>query len=66
VAASLRIGDIITAIDGKPVQNSQQCLQLIATRTPGSHVTLHLIRGSAGLDANLQVAERPGNLQAAR
>ncbi|HEX4052612.1 MAG TPA: trypsin-like peptidase domain-containing protein [Steroidobacteraceae bacterium] len=59
VAASLRIGDIITAIDGKSVQTSQECLQLIATRTPGSHVTLHLIRGNAGIDADLQVVERP-------
>jgi S1-C subfamily serine protease len=66
VAASLRIGDIVTAIDGKPVQNSQECLQLIATRMPGSHVILHLIRGNAGLDATLQIAERPNNLQASR
>jgi serine protease DegS len=66
VAASLRIGDIVTAIDGKPVQNSQDCLQIIATRTPGSSVKLHLIRGASTLDANLQVAERPGNLQGAR
>ncbi|HWG76893.1 MAG TPA: trypsin-like peptidase domain-containing protein [Steroidobacteraceae bacterium] len=66
VAANLRIGDIITAIDGKPVQHSQECLQLIATRLPGSSVTLHLIRGNTELDANLEVAERPGNLQTGR
>jgi serine peptidase DegS len=66
VAASLRIGDIVTAIDSTPVQNSQECLQVIATRMPGSHVKLHLIRGGSGLDATLQVAERPGNLPAAR
>lgn len=66
VAASLRIGDIITAIDGTPVQNSQECLQVIAQRMPGSSVKLHLIRGGSDLDANLQIAERPGNLQAAR
>ena|SRR5579871_42742 len=66
VAASLRIGDIVTAIDGKPVQNSQQFLQMIATHMPGSHVTLHLIRVRTEMDATLQIGERPGNPQSAR
>ncbi len=62
VAASLRVGDIITAIDGKAVDNSQQALSLIAARAPGSTVLLHLIRGQSGMDATLKVTERPSNL----
>jgi S1-C subfamily serine protease len=64
VEASLRIGDIITAINGQAVTNSQQALSLIAARTPGSQVTLHLIRGRAGMEATLRVTERPNNLRA--
>lgn len=66
VTGELHVGDIVAAIDGVPVQNSQQCLELIATRMPGSHVTLRLIRGRSDIDATLQVAERPANLQGAR
>jgi S1-C subfamily serine protease len=64
VEASLRIGDIITAINGQAVTNSQQALSLIAACTPGSQVTLHLIRGRAGMEATLRVTERPNNLRA--
>jgi serine protease DegS len=63
VEASLRIGDIITAINGQAVTNSQQALSLIAARTPGSQVTLHLIRGRAGMEATLRVTERPNDLR---
>jgi serine protease DegS len=57
--AGLRIGDLITAIDGKPIQNSQQALSDVAARAPGSSVSLQLIRGRSTLSATLHIAERP-------
>lgn len=59
VDASVRIGDIVTAVDGKPVQSAQDTLSLIATKPPGSNVTLQLLRGRAELTAKMRVTERP-------
>jgi S1-C subfamily serine protease len=63
VAASLRIGDIITALDGQPVHSAQDTLSQIATRKPGASLKLHLFRDRSELDATVQVTERPNSIQ---
>lgn len=62
VQAGLRIGDILTAIDGKPIENSQQALSDVASRAPGSQITVRLLRGRSDITAILRIVERP-NLQ---
>ena len=59
VDAGLRIGDIVTRVDGKGVHSAQEALAQIAAKKPGSHVQLHLLRGHNELDATLAVTERP-------
>jgi serine protease DegS len=59
VDAGLRIGDILTRVDGKSVRNAQEALAQIAAKKPGSRVQLHVQRGSTGLDVTLAVTERP-------
>jgi serine peptidase DegS len=59
VDAGLRIGDIITEVDGKNVHNAQETLAQIAARKPGSRVQLELLRGSGNVEATLAVTERP-------
>jgi len=59
VDAGLRIGDIITEVDGKNVHNAQETLAQIAARKPGSRVQLELLRGSSNVEATLAVTERP-------
>jgi serine protease DegS len=59
VDAGLRIGDIITQVDGKGVHNAQETLAQIASRKPGSRVHLELLRGSSNVEATLAVTERP-------
>jgi serine protease DegS len=59
VDAGLRIGDIVTKVDGKAVHSAQEALAQIAAKKPGSHVQLHLLRGQNELDATLAVTERP-------
>jgi serine protease DegS len=59
VDAGLRIGDIITEVDGKNVHNAQDTLAQIAGRKPGSHVRLQLLRGHGNVEATLAVTERP-------
>jgi serine protease DegS len=59
VDAGLRIGDIITTVDGKSIHSAQEALAQIAAKKPGSRVRLHVIRGRSELDATLAVTERP-------
>jgi serine protease DegS len=59
VDAGLRIGDIITTVDGKSVHSAQETLAQIAAKKPGSRVRLHVLRGTSQLDTTLAVTERP-------
>ncbi|HEY2418592.1 MAG TPA: trypsin-like peptidase domain-containing protein, partial [Steroidobacteraceae bacterium] len=59
VDAGLRIGDVITTVDGKSVHSAQEALAQIAAKKPGSRVRLHVMRGHSELDATLAVTERP-------
>ena len=43
-AASLRRGDILLEIDGKPVSSAAQALKVIAGKKPGAVVTMRLLR----------------------
>jgi serine protease DegS len=63
VEAQLRIGDLVTAIDGKPVRNARDTLAQIAARKPGGSLTLHLLRGHGELDSKVKVTERPNSIQ---
>ena len=59
VDAGVRVGDILTRVDGRIVHTAQEALSQIAAKKPGSRVQLHLLRGSSELDATLAVTERP-------
>jgi serine protease DegS len=60
VDAGLRIGDIITKVDGKSVHNAQETLAQIAAKKPGSRVQLHVLRQDRSeLQMTLAVTERP-------
>jgi serine protease DegS len=63
VAAQLRIGDIVTAIDGNAVRSARDTLSQIAAKKPGVNITLHLLRGRSELDSKVNVTERPSAIQ---
>ena len=63
VAAQLRIGDIVTAIDGNAVRSARDTLSQIAAKKPGVNITLHLLRGRSQLDSKVNVTERPSAIQ---
>jgi serine protease DegS len=63
VEAQLRIGDIVTAIDGKAVRSARDTLAQIAAKKPGGNLTLHLLRGRSELDSKVGVTERPSAIQ---
>ncbi|HKK14614.1 MAG TPA: Do family serine endopeptidase [Gammaproteobacteria bacterium] len=57
--AGLQAGDVITAVEGKPVDNPRDALDTIAQLKPGSTVALTGVRGGQPFHARARVAKRP-------
>ncbi len=57
--AGLRAGDIITHINDQPIRFSQEALNLVASLTPGTEVTITGSRDGTGFEVRAQVIERP-------
>ena len=57
--AGLRTYDVIVAVDGRPIEDDDALIEIIATRPPGSVATVHLLRDGRGLVVRLRLAERP-------
>jgi serine protease Do len=57
--ADLRAGDIVLALDGKPMENARQLDVNLYRRVPGDSVTLSVRRGQQSLDVPVRVVERP-------
>ena len=60
IAAGLRVGDILLAIDGHELHRAQDALAQLASRKPGTTVKLRLQRGQQQLEVECRVTERPG------
>ena len=58
-AAGLRPGDVVLALDKKPMQNARQFDVNLYRRAPGEQVALSVQRGSAPLDVQVAVVARP-------
>jgi len=56
--ADLKVGDTITTVDGRPVKNGDDLVGDIASRKPGTKVTLGLIRNGKKQDSPVIVADR--------
>lgn len=57
--AGVETGDIITAINGSPVEKVKNVLENIASHKPGDEVTLSILRAGQQLDLVLITTERP-------
>jgi serine protease Do len=60
-AAGLRPGDLILALDGKPMENARQLEVNIYQRAAGQPVVLEALRGAERLTVRVPVTERPGD-----
>ncbi len=60
--AGLKSGDIITAIDGKKVQNSDELTMDVISHTPGSTVTLDVNRNGQPMTVKVTLGQRPGGV----
>jgi S1-C subfamily serine protease len=54
-------GDAIVAVDGKPVHSSTDLGNLVASRNPGTKVTLAVVNGHAHRNVTVTLAPRPAS-----
>jgi S1-C subfamily serine protease len=57
--AGLQSGDVITAVSGQAISNSADLASTLLSRTPGTKVTLAVLRGSRQLTLSATLGERP-------
>ena len=60
----LHHADIITAVNGHPVTDSDQLRNIIAGLAPNSDVTLHVFRDRHELDVHVTLGDQPADLNA--
>ena len=59
-SSGLAIGDVVLALNGKPVENARQLEVNLYPRTVGETVTLDVLRGTRHLSVAVPVMDRPG------
>jgi serine protease DegS len=57
--AGIRVGDVITAINGQPAMNPRVVVRQIALTDPGSAISLRLVRDGAELELSAIAGVRP-------
>ena len=55
----MKVGDVLIAVDGKPVTDSATMLNLIAALVPGNAATLRVKREAKEIDLKVTVGKRP-------
>jgi S1-C subfamily serine protease len=59
--AGVKSGDLITAVNGKPVSSTEQFIATVDSYTPGQSVTLTIKRGSQTRQVHLTLGTRPAS-----
>jgi serine protease DegQ len=57
--AGIKLGDILVAVDGKPVTDSSSMLNLVAALNPGKQATFKIVRSQHETDIKVTVGRRP-------
>ena len=57
-AAGLRVGDLITAIDGEPVESPDDVGDAIVTRDPGDTIRLTVVRDGSEISVDAVLGSR--------
>jgi S1-C subfamily serine protease len=56
-------GDVITAIDGKPVHSMTDVIDVINAKQPGDNVQLSVVNGSQKRTVSVTLGDRPANVK---
>lgn len=59
--AGLKSGDVIVAVDGQPISDSNDLASAVTAQAPGKQVKLTVVRGSSRLTVTVTLGERPAN-----
>lgn len=57
--AGIRAGDIVVAVNGKPVEGIRDLLDQITLHKPGERIEVTILRGTKQLSRSMMVTERP-------
>jgi putative serine protease PepD len=57
--AGLRRGDLITAVDDKPITSTQQFIETVATDSPGQTISVKVKRAGKTINITLQLGTQP-------
>ena len=57
--AGVKLGDILVAVEGKPVTDSSTMLNLVSALNPGKQATLRIVRSQQETDINVIIGRRP-------
>ncbi|MEM8487715.1 MAG: Do family serine endopeptidase [Bacteroidota bacterium] len=60
--AGLQNSDIVIAVDGRELQDSNQIRTIVGNKNPGDRVALDIVRGSREMSITVTLAERPDEL----
>ena len=60
--AGLQNSDIVIAVDGRELQDSNQIRTIIGNKNPGDQVVLDIVRGNREMSVTVTLAERPDEL----
>jgi Do/DeqQ family serine protease len=60
--AGLKMGDVVTAIDGKQVKGMDDLTMEVVAHAPGSTVTLDIVRDGKPMKVNVTLGSRPGGV----
>jgi serine protease Do len=63
--AGLRNGDVIVAVDTKPVQDTRHLIDYVSAKAPGTKVELTYLRNGKTMNTSLTLQERPEGGQVA-
>ena len=61
--AGLQMGDVVTAIDGKPVKGMDDLTMDVISRNPGSTVKLNVVRNSKPMEISVTLGQRPTGIE---
>lgn len=57
--AGMQPGDILTQIDGEPIENARTAMNQIAQTMPGSHLIMNVLRNGEALQLDVTIGNRP-------
>jgi serine protease Do len=60
--AGVRVGDVITAVDGREISTFQHLADIVAFKRPGDRITLRIERRNETLEFRVQLSRPDGTI----